>query len=42
LYAILTYLSASKTADFVSDCVEEYTGVSIISNKSEEIRLAVI
>ena len=42
LYAILTYLAASKTVDFVIEGVEEYTGVSIISNKSEEIRLAVI
>jgi len=42
LYAILTYLAASKTVDFVIAGVEEYTGVSIISKKSEEIRLAVI
>lgn len=42
LYAILTYLAASKTVDFVIEGVEEYTGVSIISKKSEEIRLAVI
>jgi uncharacterized membrane-anchored protein YitT (DUF2179 family) len=42
LYAILTYLAASKTVDFVIEGVEEYTGVSIISNKSEEIRLAII
>lgn len=42
LYAILTYLAASKTVDFVIEGVEEYTGVSVISNKSEEIRLAII
>jgi len=42
LYAILTYLAASRTVDFVIEGVEEYTGVSIISNKSDEIRLAII
>ena len=38
LYAILTYLSAAKTVDFVVDGVEEYIGVTIISNKHEELR----
>lgn len=42
LYAILTYLSASKTVDFVVEGIEEYIGVTIISEKSEEIRLAII
>ncbi|MFC2117537.1 YitT family protein [Bacteroidota bacterium] len=41
LYAMLTYLSASKTVDFVVSGVEEYLGVTIISDKNEEIRLAV-
>lgn len=39
LYAILTYLSAAKTVDFVVDGVEEYVGVTIISNKHEELRI---
>ena len=39
LYAILTYLSAAKTVDFVIDGVEEYVGVTIISNKHEELRI---
>jgi uncharacterized membrane-anchored protein YitT (DUF2179 family) len=39
LYAILTYLSAAKTVDFVVDGVEEYIGVTIISVKYEAIRL---
>lgn len=39
LYAILTYLSAAKTVDFVVDGVEEYVGVTIISNKHEELRV---
>lgn len=41
LYAILTYLVASKTVDFVVHGIEEYTSVMIISDKSEEIRIAI-
>tara|TARA_R110002051_G_scaffold143507_3_gene216429 strand:+ start:10855 stop:11733 length:879 start_codon:yes stop_codon:yes gene_type:complete len=42
LYSMLTYLSASKTLDFVVEGIEEYTGVTIISESSEEIRLMII
>ena len=42
LYSILTYLSASKTVDFIVQGIEEYTGVTIISPKSEEIRQVII
>ena len=42
LYAILTYLAASKTVDFVVSGIEEYVGVTIISEKNDEIRLAII
>jgi uncharacterized membrane-anchored protein YitT (DUF2179 family) len=42
LYSMLTYLSASKTLDFVIEGIEEYTGVTIISSHSEEIRLMII
>ena len=38
LYSMLTYLAASKTLDFIVDGIEEYTGVTIISPFSEEIR----
>ncbi|MGB6268002.1 MAG: YitT family protein, partial [Olleya sp.] len=41
LYAILTYLAAAKTVDFVVDGVEEYLGVTIISEKHEEMRIMV-
>jgi uncharacterized membrane-anchored protein YitT (DUF2179 family) len=41
LYSILAYLSASKTADFIIEGVEEYTGVTIVSSHSEEIRLMI-
>jgi len=42
LYSMLTYLSASKTVDFVIEGIEEYTGVTIISVKSESIRKMII
>lgn len=42
LYAILTYLAASKTVDFVVDGIEEYIGATIISDYSEDIRIAII
>lgn len=42
LYAILTFLSASKTVDYVIDGIEEFMGVNIISEQSEEIRLAIV
>jgi uncharacterized membrane-anchored protein YitT (DUF2179 family) len=42
LYSILTYLSASKTVDFIIQGIEEYTGVTIVSAKSKEIREAII
>jgi uncharacterized membrane-anchored protein YitT (DUF2179 family) len=38
LYSMLTYLSASKTVDFLIEGIEEYTGVTIISRKIVEIR----
>lgn len=41
LYSMLTYLAASKTLDFVVDGIEEYTGVTIISPKSEDIRIMI-
>ncbi|HNQ12070.1 MAG TPA: YitT family protein [Bacteroidia bacterium] len=42
LYAMLTYLAASKTVDFVVEGVEEYIGVTIISSHSEDLRLMII
>lgn len=42
LYSILAYLAASKTVDFIVQGIEEYTGVTIVSEKSEEIRQAII
>lgn len=42
LYSILTYFAASKTIDFIIHGLEEYTAVVIVSEKSEEIRRAII
>ncbi len=42
LYAILTYLVASKTVDFVVHGIEEYTSVMIVSDKSNEIKDAIV
>lgn len=42
LYAMLTYLSASKTVDFIIEGIEEYTGVTIISVKADKIRIMIV
>lgn len=42
LYAILTYLSASSTIDFIVNGIEQYTGVTIISEHQEEIKNFII
>lgn len=42
LYAMITYLAASKTVDFVVDGLEEFIGVTIISEQNEDIRKAII
>jgi uncharacterized membrane-anchored protein YitT (DUF2179 family) len=38
LYSLLTYFVASKTVDFVIHGIEEYYGLTIMSDKSEEIK----
>jgi uncharacterized membrane-anchored protein YitT (DUF2179 family) len=38
LYSILTYLAASKTIDYLVEGVEEYTGITIISEKSSKVK----
>jgi uncharacterized membrane-anchored protein YitT (DUF2179 family) len=42
LYSILTYFAASKTIDFILHGIEEFTGITIVSAKSEEIRSAIL
>jgi uncharacterized membrane-anchored protein YitT (DUF2179 family) len=41
LYSILTYVSASKTLDFLLHGIEEYTAITIISEHSDQIRQAI-
>lgn len=38
LYSMITYLSASKTLDFIVEGIEEYIGVTIVSTQCEQIR----
>jgi uncharacterized membrane-anchored protein YitT (DUF2179 family) len=42
MYSMLTYFAASKTVDFLIHGVEEHTAIIIMSEKSEEIRHAII
>lgn len=42
LYSILTYATASKTIDFLLHGIEEYTAITIISPKYEEIKDAIM
>lgn len=41
LYSILTYIAASKTIDFILHGIEEYTAITIISMKNDEIKEAI-
>ncbi|WP_158996342.1 YitT family protein [Mucilaginibacter sp. L196] len=38
LYSILTYLAASQMINFILNGVDQYTGITVVSIKSEEIR----
>lgn len=42
LYSILTYIVASRAIDYISQGIEEFIGVTIISEYSKEIRKAII
>lgn len=42
LYSMITYLAASKTLDFIIEGIEEYTGVTIVSANSEEIKQMIV
>ncbi|MGB2611698.1 MAG: YitT family protein [Isosphaeraceae bacterium] len=41
LYSILTYVAASKTLDFLLHGIEEYTAITIVSERSDPIRQAI-
>lgn len=38
MYSMITYLSASKTLDFIIEGIEEYVGVTIVSTECEAIQ----
>jgi uncharacterized membrane-anchored protein YitT (DUF2179 family) len=38
LYSILTYVAASKMIDYILNGVEQYTGITVVSTKSDVIR----
>jgi uncharacterized membrane-anchored protein YitT (DUF2179 family) len=42
MYSMLTYLSASKTVDFIINGVEEYIGVLIVSHKPDIVKTQII
>jgi uncharacterized membrane-anchored protein YitT (DUF2179 family) len=42
MFSMITYLSASKTLDFIVEGIEEYIGVTIISAQNEAIRQMII
>jgi uncharacterized membrane-anchored protein YitT (DUF2179 family) len=41
LYSILTYVAASKALDFLIHGFEEYTAITIVSQRSQEIKTAI-
>lgn len=42
LYAILTYLSAARAVDFILHGIEEYTSLTIISDRAELLRRSLV
>ena len=42
LYSILTYVSASKTLDFLLHGLEQYTAITIVSPRSDAIRVSLV
>lgn len=42
LYSMLTYFVASKTVDFVTNGIEEYIGITIVSDKAEAVKNIII
>jgi uncharacterized membrane-anchored protein YitT (DUF2179 family) len=41
MYSILTYMAAAKMIDFLLNGIEQYSGVTVISTKSDAIRRAI-
>lgn len=41
MYSILTYMAAAKMIDFILNGIEQYSGITVISTRSEKIRMAI-
>lgn len=42
LYSVLTYFTATRTIDYVVEGIQAYSGVTIVSAKSEEVKLGLV
>ncbi len=42
MYSMLTYFAASKTVDFIINGIEEYIGVTIVTEKATQIKNAIV
>lgn len=42
MYSLVTYMAASKTVDFITNGIEEYIGVTIVSGDNKLIRKTII
>ncbi len=42
LYSILTYVAATRTLDFILHGIDEYTAMTIVSERSADIRAAIL
>jgi uncharacterized membrane-anchored protein YitT (DUF2179 family) len=42
MYSILTYFTATKTADYVVDGFEEYTALTIVSKEHEKVKSIIV
>jgi len=42
MYSFITYFTATKAIDYVVDGIEEYTALTIISSKNEEVKSAIV
>jgi len=42
MYSFITYFTATKAIDYVVDGIEEYTALTIISSKNEEVKAIIV
>lgn len=41
MYSMITYLAASKMLDFIVEGIEEYVGITVITSKTEEVKMMI-